>query len=141
MPDHPALRLGDAPDRRDALFGENQTHTLQVYDAHLWAGMWPQGKVLRYEGGVNPGRWTDTGQLGINTDTYRINEVNDLTVYNGKMYAGVIPLGENRLDLANDQPLLIGSGAQGPLAGWLSDVRLYDRALDPRGVLALAESS
>jgi hypothetical protein len=84
--------VGGAPDRRDGLFGENQTHTLQVYQGHLWAGMWPQGKVLRYEGG--PGEWTDTGQLGIATDVYRINEVNDLTVYNGKLYTGALPLGE-----------------------------------------------
>jgi len=83
--------IGGAPDRRDGLFGENQTHTLQVYDSHLWAGMWPQGKVLRCE---SPGRWADTGQLGISTDVVRINEINDLTVYNGKLYAGVIPLGE-----------------------------------------------
>lgn len=78
----------------DLLFGETQTHTLQVYDSHLWAGMWPQGKVLRYEGGENPGNWTDCGQLGISTEKYRINEINDLTVYNGKLYAGVIPQGE-----------------------------------------------
>ena len=80
--------IGGAPDRRDALFGENQTHTLQVYESHLWAGLWPQGKVLRYEA---PGCWTDTGQLGIPDP---INEINDLTVYNGKLYAGVIPLAE-----------------------------------------------
>lgn len=80
--------VGGLPDRRDGLFNENQTHTLQVYDSHLWAGMWPQGKVLRYEA---PGRWTDTGQLGIADP---INEINDLTAYNGKLYAGVIPLGE-----------------------------------------------
>lgn len=246
--------VGGAPDRRDALFGENQTHTLQVYASHLWAGMWPQGKVLRYEEDENPSRWTDTGQLGISTDTYRINEINDLTVYNGKMYAGVIPLGEvyryeadgnwtrvarlvhndqiderdvhswnripsmavfqgrlfagtstchgiasaqphpevgrvysveagrnvsfdedlgsqwrhiaivrdaqhlrlyvdgrpvasssplgeHRLDLANDQPLLIGSGAQNQLTGWLSELRLYDQAIDAADILALAVHS
>ncbi|MCG3148641.1 MAG: hypothetical protein PCFJNLEI_02086 [Verrucomicrobiae bacterium] len=80
--------VGGLPDRRDGLFGENQTHTLQVYNSHLWAGMWPQGKVLRCEA---PGRWTDTGQLG---GQYPINEINDLAVYNGKLYAGVIPLAE-----------------------------------------------
>lgn len=80
--------IGGLPDRRDGLFNENQTHTLQVYNSHLWAGMWPQGKVLRCEA---PGQWTDTGQLGI---PHPINEINDLAVYNGKLYAGVIPLGE-----------------------------------------------
>lgn len=241
--------VGGAPDRRDGLFDENQTHTLQVYRGHLWAGMWPQGKVLRCEG--EPGQWTDTGQLGISTAVHRINEVNDLTVYNGKLYAGVIPLGEvyryeadgewtrvarlvhneemrptdiyswNRvpsmavfrgrlfagtstchgiasaephpevgrvysieagrnasfdgdlgtqwrhvavvreverlrlcvdgraaaasapwggrpLDLATEEPLLIGAGEQGPLHGWLSDVRLYDQAVDEPAIAALA---
>jgi len=245
--------VGGLPDRRDGLFGENQTHTLQVYGAHLWAGMWPQGKALRYEGGENPGRWTDAGQLGISTGTYRINEINDFTVYNGKLYAGVIPLGEvyryeadgdwtrlarlvhkdiderdvyswnrvpsmavfrgrlfagtstchgiasarphpevgrvysieagrnvsfdadlgsewrqvavvretghlrlyldgrlvasslpldgQRLDLANDQPLLIGSGPQNHLQGWLSDLRLYDRAIAAADIPALVSHS
>ncbi len=49
------------------------------------------GTVLRYEG---QDQWTDCGQLGIATDKYQINEVNDLTVFNGKLYAGVIPKGE-----------------------------------------------
>jgi arabinan endo-1,5-alpha-L-arabinosidase len=72
-------------------FGTTQVHKLQVYDRHLWAGTWPYGKVLRYEG---QDQWTDCGQLGIATDKYQINEVNDLTVFNGKLYAGVIPKGE-----------------------------------------------
>lgn len=33
-------------------------------------------------------------QVGIFTETYQINEINDLRVYNGKMYAGVIPKAE-----------------------------------------------
>jgi hypothetical protein len=38
--------------------------------------------------------WTDTGELGIATDKFQINEVNDLQVYNGKLYARVIPKAE-----------------------------------------------
>jgi len=72
-------------------FGVTQVHKLQVYDSGLFAGTWPHGKVLRYEGGE---RWSDTGELGIATDQYQINEVNDLTVYNGKLYAGVLPQAE-----------------------------------------------
>jgi hypothetical protein len=71
--------------------GITQNHKLQVYEGRLYAGTWPQGKVLRYEGGD---QWTDCGQLGIPTDRYQINEVNDLTVYNGKLYAGVLPRAE-----------------------------------------------
>lgn len=71
--------------------GSNQIHKLQVYDSHLYAGTWPYGNVMRYDGESN---WIDTGQLGIATDKYQINEVNDLRVYNGKMYAGVLPKAE-----------------------------------------------
>ena len=73
----------------DTLFGETQIHTLHVYRGQLYAGSWPTGKVMRYDGGK---KWTVCGQLGI--DKVRIDEVNDLTVYNGKMYAGVIPKAE-----------------------------------------------
>ncbi|MBI1984476.1 MAG: LamG domain-containing protein [Acidobacteria bacterium] len=72
-------------------FESTQIHKLQVYDGHLYAGTWPHGKVLRYEG---EGQWTDCGQLGISTERHQINEVNDLAVYNGKLYAGVIPKAE-----------------------------------------------
>jgi len=72
-------------------FGTTQVHKLQIYDRHLWAGTWPLGKVLRYEG---KGEWSDRGQLGIEVDKVQINEVNDLAFFNGKLYAGVIPRGE-----------------------------------------------
>jgi hypothetical protein len=71
--------------------GVTQTHCFQVFGGRLYAGTWPKGKVLRYEGGSE---WTDTGELGISTVDVEINEVNDLQVYNGMMYAGVIPLAE-----------------------------------------------
>ncbi len=71
--------------------GMTQVHKLQVYDGHIYAGTWPEGSVLRYEGGD---QWTDCGQLGVATQQYQINEVNDLTVYNGKLHAGVLPRAE-----------------------------------------------
>jgi hypothetical protein len=74
-------------------FATTQIHTMQVYKSHLFGRTWPLGKVLRYEGRESD-RWTDCGQVGISTETYQINEINDLRVYNGKMYAGVIPKAE-----------------------------------------------
>ena len=71
--------------------GVTQTHKLQVFGGRLYAGTWPKGKVLRYDGGSE---WRDTGELGIPTVEFQINEVNDLQVYNGMMYAGVIPKAE-----------------------------------------------
>ncbi|MBI4028597.1 MAG: LamG domain-containing protein [Verrucomicrobia bacterium] len=77
--------------------GITQIHCLQVFGGRLHAGTWPQGFVLRYEGGDH---WVNTGRLGIppglgTSDDQghitEINEVMDLVVHNGKLYAGVIP--------------------------------------------------
>ena len=68
--------------------GITQTHALQTVGGRLWAGTWPQGYVLRYEG---DDQWVSTGRLGIPEGLREINEINDLIVYNGKLYAGVIP--------------------------------------------------
>jgi hypothetical protein len=87
-------------------FGEGQSHTLNVYESHLWVGLWPQGKALRYEGGEGPGVWSDRGTLGVDP-IHRCNEINDLTVYNSKLYAGLLPLGEVwRLDEGADWTMI-----------------------------------
>ncbi|HAA78598.1 TPA: hypothetical protein DCE37_26160, partial [Candidatus Latescibacteria bacterium] len=68
--------------------GITQTHAFQTHQGKLWAGTWPQGYVLRWEGE----EWTNTGRLGIPEGEHQeINEINNLIVYNGKLYAGVIP--------------------------------------------------
>jgi len=82
-------------------FGNTQIHCLTVYRGGLVAGTWPEGIVARWEGGLD---WSWQGALGdVTGHTYGetdnpqvspINEVNDLTVHNGKLYAGVIPKGE-----------------------------------------------
>ncbi|MHB1458143.1 MAG: LamG-like jellyroll fold domain-containing protein [Armatimonadota bacterium] len=78
--------------------GINQIHTFCVYGGNLYTGTWPDGLIMRYDA---DGKWTDCGWLGSPErtdigmkDPSRVNEINDLTVYNGKMYAGVIPKGE-----------------------------------------------
>lgn len=68
-----------------------QIHALQGYGGALWAGTWPQGYILRHEGGE---AWTNTGLVGISTyqpGVAQINEINSLGVHNGKLYAGVLP--------------------------------------------------
>jgi hypothetical protein len=76
---------------------------------------------LRYEEGTE---WTDLGELGIATDKFQINEVNDLQVYNGKLYAGVIPKAEvYRFESESRWTLLrslVGDIANSPLNthGW-----------------------
>jgi hypothetical protein len=69
----------------------NQVHTMGVYEGNMYAGSWPLGRILRYDG---DDKWAGCGDLGINTDKKAINEVNDLITYNGKFYAGVIPKAE-----------------------------------------------
>jgi hypothetical protein len=74
--------LGDTP--REQL-PNLQLHALEVFRGKLLAGMWPDARVLEYQGGES---WADRGMLGDGT------EINALTVYNGMLYAGVLPRGE-----------------------------------------------
>jgi len=72
-------------------FDIEQIHAFQVFDSKLWVGTWPQGFIMRYEGGEN---WTNTGLVGIavgKPGVARINEINALGVHNGKLYSGTIP--------------------------------------------------
>jgi len=62
-----------------------QIHSLEVFRGRLLAGMWPEARVVEYQGGES---WADRGMLGDGT------EINALTVYNGMLYAGAIPRGE-----------------------------------------------
>jgi hypothetical protein len=79
-------------------------------------GTWPQGYVLRREGDD----WARIGRLGLPEGFNLCNEVMDLTVYNGKLYAGLIPLAEVfRYERDNDWRQL-GSLASRP--DWSVDV-------------------
>lgn len=72
-------------------FGITQIHSFQGFAGKLWAGTWPQGYVLRHEGGE---QWANTGLVGLATDkpgVAPINEINALGVHNGKLFAGVLP--------------------------------------------------
>jgi hypothetical protein len=69
----------------------NQIHTLEVWRGRLFAGTWPEGKVMRYDTDQN---WEDCGNMGIETVNQKINEINELTAYNGMLYAGALPKGE-----------------------------------------------
>lgn len=77
----------------EAYHGENQLHCLQVYQSRLWVGGWPSGHALRMEREGGDVRWDIGGTLGIDP-AQRCNEINDLAVHNGMLYAGVIPQGE-----------------------------------------------
>jgi len=75
-----------------------QVHTFAVYEGKLWAGTWERGRLMRRDGDLD---WAASGDTGALNDTVMRedrpsynNEINDLVVYNGKLYAGVIPKGE-----------------------------------------------
>jgi hypothetical protein len=70
----------------------NQIHCMQVFGGKILLGTWPQGYVLR-QGGVE-NKWENIGRLGLPEGAKLCNEVMDLTVYNGKLYAGLIPKAE-----------------------------------------------
>ncbi len=74
--------LGDTPRELKPFL---QVHSLAVFRGKLIAGMWPEARVVEYQGGE---RWQDRGRLGDGS------EINSLTVYNGKLYAGAIPRAE-----------------------------------------------
>ena len=82
----------------------NQVHTLETYQGMLYAGTWPDGIILRYDKDTS---WTPCGIVGVQDQSYYTlettprlpykshkNEIQELAVYNGKMYCGVIPKGE-----------------------------------------------
>ena len=69
-------------------FGINQIHSMAEVDGQLWIGTWPQGYVLRLD---RSGEWVIAGRLGIPEGLFECNEVMDLRVHNGKLYAALIP--------------------------------------------------
>ena len=52
----------------------------------LLIGAWPEARVFEYAGGE---RWIDRGRLDNEL------EVMGMMVYNGKLYAGTLPLGRS----------------------------------------------
>jgi len=67
-----------------------QIYCMVAYRGEMYLGSWPEGIMLKYEGGRN---WQDCGYVGIDKK-WEINEINDFQVYNGKLYAGAIPKAE-----------------------------------------------
>jgi hypothetical protein len=95
----------------DRPFGVTQTHCLEVFRGQLLAGTWPQGYVLYHVGGTN---WSHSMRLGLAEGVPECNEVNDLLVHNGSLYAGVLPKAEVYRREADGQWTLLASLARRP---------------------------
>lgn len=67
------------------LAGANQTYGFATHRGELYVSEWPHAKVFRWGGSKN---WLPAGQLGEELETM------PMMVYNGKMYAGTLPLAE-----------------------------------------------
>ena len=83
-------RTGDQP-------GVTQVYSFAIHEGKMYVGTWPDGTVFRHdrEGGRRSGEssgggetWTNVGRLG------QEKEVMGMMVYNGKLYAGTLPLAE-----------------------------------------------
>ena len=62
-------------------------------------------------------------------------------VLDGKTVAESTGFNAQDFDLTNDQPLRIGFGAHDYFNGLMSDLRIYNRALEAREISALADRS
>ena len=70
-----------------------------------------------------------------------VREGKELRLYvNGERVAASQTPGGHTFDLANAQPLTIGSGAQGTFAGCIADLRLYSGALPEERVKEIAST-
>jgi hypothetical protein len=104
----------------ESVCGITQTHSLALCDGKLTCGTWPQGYVIQEDG---RGGWTDIGRLGLPhgiTGDYQCNEVMDISVYNGKMYTGVIPKAQLYRYESERNWTLLGSAASRPDGDWRS---------------------
>ena len=97
-------------------YGITQIHCMAEIDGCLWIGTWPQGYVLRRE---SDGAWSNTGRLGIPEGLFECNEVMDLRVYNGKLYAALIPKSQVWRYEADGQWTMMASLASRP--DWCAD--------------------
>jgi len=77
----------------------NQVYCFSVYRNELLAGIWPQAKMVRYEGGI---AWREMGLMGAE------KEVMGVSVFNGRLYGGTLPGGHVYRYAGNSQWELVG---------------------------------
>jgi hypothetical protein len=112
--------------------------TMAEFNGQLYCGTLPSGKVFRYEAGKNA-MWDQPLAAGWQ-HLAAVKKGDRLLLYvNGEQVAESATFDAADYDLDTDVPLKIGSGSNDVLKGRLSDVRIYQRALQPAEIRALAQ--
>lgn len=94
------------------------------------------GRVLACQAGLMASHEKDIGTDWTHVAAVRAGR--GLRLYlNGRLAASAQGPERCTFDLSNPEPLLIGNGPQGPFAGELGDVRIYDGALTDADVVVL----
>ncbi|HVX61028.1 MAG TPA: LamG domain-containing protein, partial [Pirellulales bacterium] len=113
--------------------------TAAEFQGRLFFSTLPSGKIFSYQAGVSamhddelPSGWQHVAA---------IKSGDRLQLYvNGARVAESAPFKATDYDLASEQPLRIGFGANDYLRGKLRDVRIYERTLNAAEIRELAKS-
>lgn len=110
--------------------------TMAVYQGRLFAGTLPSGRVWSIQAG-QMATWDQTFPVGWHhVAAIREGGILSLYVDSNRVAASAEPDTETD-DISTRHPLRIGFGAYDYLNGILSDIRLYNRALQPHEVQSL----
>lgn len=113
--------------------------TMAEHDGQLFAGALPSGKVFAYSAGQQAS-WGHALAQGWR-HVAAVKSSNRLTLYaDGARVAHTPPFDAASSQVDTDLPLLLGTGANGPLNCPLADVRIYRRAIGDAEVAALAKA-
>jgi len=112
--------------------------TLAVYDGKLFVGTLPSGRVLSAEAG-KMATWDRLFPTGWHHLIASRNDSQLRLYVDGEQVAPSSGPASRDFDVSNDRPLCIGFGAHDYFSGQMSDVRLYNRALDAREIQKLAD--
>lgn len=120
-----SARLDHTPDVR-----YRRVWTMAEHAGALFASTLPSGEVYRYRQGLQV-MWGQSFPDGWQ-HVAAVRSGGQLLLYvNGREVARTsVPAADERpYDLSSDRPLRIGNGTNGPLGGFLRDLRVYGRAL------------
>jgi dienelactone hydrolase len=113
--------------------------TLAEQGGQLFASTLPSGKIFAFSAGQQA-MWGRSLAAGWH-HVAAVKASSRLALYvDGEFVAQTPPFDAASYQLDTDQPLRLGSGANGPLHGTLSDVRIYRRELGPAEIEALANA-